>query len=180
MKSLPRFRAIIGASLAMSIAAVAQPSPKRPLINGTFDNSPPGAPPAGWVAAYPQGSATVVKEGNDTFLRLVSTVAANAGMMQTVDVPPKAKTVSVLGRMRGKPENEKKETRARVEVCLMYKNPDGGNINAAVVASENSPNWHTFKRDFTLPAGCEKVEVSARSLFAIGTFDFDEVRLEFK
>lgn len=101
-------------------------------------------------------------------------------MAQALQVPPKAKAVAVLGRMRGKPQNEKTEKKAAVEVALRYKDAKGGNISAAVVASGNSPNWHTFRRDFSLPPGCVKIEVVARSLFAVGTFDFDEVRVEFK
>ena len=152
----------------------------KPLINGEFDASPPGRPPAGWVAAYPTGSCVVATDGKDTFLRLTSAQAANAGMAQEVAVPPKAKTVAVLGRMRGKPQNEKTENRAAVEVALRYKDAQGGNINAAVVASKNSASWHTFRRELALPAGCAKIEVVVRSLFAVGTFDFDEVRVEFK
>jgi hypothetical protein len=82
--------------------------------------------------------------------------------------------------MRGKPKNEKTEKRAAVEVALRYKDANGANLIATVVASGNSPNWHTFRREFELPPGCAKIEVVARSLFAVGTFDFDEVRLEFK
>lgn len=161
--------------------AKAEPaSPKRPLINGDFNASPPGKPPAGWTAAYPSGSGVVFNDGKDSFLRLVSPRPTNAGMAQEVAVPPKAKEVTILGRMRGKPQNEKLEKRAAVEVALRYKDAKGGNISAAIVASGNSPNWHTFQREFVLPPGCIKVEVVARSLFAVGTFDFDEVRVEFK
>ena len=166
--------------LCAASVSLAQAPAKRPLVNGNFDDSPTGEPPAGWTAAYRTGTATVFNDGKDTFLRLTSVQPENAGMGQEVDVPTKAKTVAVLGRMRGKPENEKSEKRAAVEVALRYKDAKGGNISAAVVASGNSPNWHTFRRDFTLPPGCVKVEVVARSLFAVGTFDFDEVRVEFK
>lgn len=161
-------------------SAFAQATDKRPLLNGDFDDLPVGKPPAGWTAAYPTGGATVFSDGKDTFLRLTSATAANAGMAQEVMVPPKAKSVAVLGRMRGKPRNEKTEKKTAVEVALRYKDAMGGNISAAVVATGNSPNWHTFRREFTLPPGCVKVEVVARSLFAVGAFDFDEVRVEFK
>jgi hypothetical protein len=43
------------------------------------------------------------------------------------------------------------------------------------VASGNSPNWHTFRREFNLPPGCVKIEVVVRTISAIGSFDFDEV-----
>jgi len=82
--------------------------------------------------------------------------------------------------MRGKPKNEKEEKRAAVEVALRFKDAKGESINAAVVASGSSPAWHTFRRDFAVPPGSASVEVVARSIFAIGTFDFDAVRVEFK
>ena len=171
---------VIALSWCGNPTLVAQTTEKRPLVNGRFEDSPAGQMPAGWSSAYPTGKAETASDGKDTFLRLTSDKAANAGVSQLVDIPPKATKVTVLGRMRGKPENAKEEKRAAVQVCLMYKNAAGGNINAAIVSSENSPNWHTFKREFVLPPGSTKVEVSARSLFAVGQFDFDEVRLEFK
>jgi len=139
-----------------------------------------GQAPAGWTPAYTTGSAVVATDGKDKFLRLSSAQPANAGMAQVIEVPAKATTVAVLGRMRGKPQNEKVDKQAAVQVALRYFDGAGATINAAIVSSENSPNWHTFKREFKLPPGCAKVEVVARSIFAIGTFDFDGVRVEFK
>jgi hypothetical protein len=69
-------------------------------------------------AAYPNGAGVVFSDGKDTFLRLATTQPGNAGMSQEVNVPPKAKAVAVLGRMRGKPQNEKVDKRAAVEVAL--------------------------------------------------------------
>ena len=171
---LPHFLAL----LLLATTAFAQ-APVRPLVDGKFTEADIGKAPQGWKASYPQGGV-VVKEGNDIFLRLTSKAAENAGMGQDVAIPAKATKVTVLGRMRGKPQNLKKEKRAAVEVCLRYKDAKGGNMNAAVITSENSPAWHTFNREFDLPPGAKTVEVVARSLFAIGTFDFDEVRVEFR
>jgi hypothetical protein len=165
---------------SFTIMSPAQTPAKKGLVNGNFDASPAGQPPAGWKVAYPTGTAVVAKDEKETFLRLTTTDAVNAGVAQELPVPEKATKIEVLGKMRGKPKNEKTEKRAAVEVALRYKDANGGNLNAAVVASENSPNWHTFRREFTLPPGVKTVEVVARSLFAIGTFDFDEVRVEFK
>ncbi len=168
------------AFLAATATTFSQATAKRPLVNGDFDASPPGQPPAGWIAAYPTGAGAVIHDGKDSFLRLTSAQPANAGMAQEVKVPTGSTSVAVLGRMRGKPRNEKTEKRAAVEVALRYKDAKGSNLSAAVVATGNSPNWHTFRHEFKLPPGCEKVEVVARSLFAVGAFDFDEVRVEFK
>jgi hypothetical protein len=164
----------------MAAFSPAQTLPKRILINGDFDVSPVGKLPIGWKPAYPTGTVTVAKDDKDTFVRLTSADAENAGLSQEIPVPEKVTKVQVLGRMRGKPKNEKIEKRATVEVALRYKDANGALLSAAVVASGNSPNWHTFRREFELPPGCAKIEVLARSLFAVGTFDFDEVRLEFK
>lgn len=172
--SLP---AVLSLTAAM---ALAQAPANRALKNGDFSESPVGAPPAGWIPAYPGAGGVVFSDGKDTFLRLARLQEGNSGMAQVVPVPPKAKSVAVLGRMRGKPQNEKTEKKAAVEVALRYKDSKDANISAAIVASHNSPNWHTFRREFVLPPGCVKVEVVARCIFAIGTFDFDEVRVEFK
>ena len=160
--------------------SAAQTPPNRVIENGDFDASPVGQAPSGWKPAYPTGSATVAKDEKDTFLRLSSADGENAGVAQDVPVPQKKTKVQVLGRMRGKPKNEKTEKRAAVEVALRYKDSNGATLSAAVVASENSPYWHTFRRELDLPAGCASIEVVARSIFAVGTFDFDEVRVEFK
>jgi hypothetical protein len=158
----------------------ADPSAKKPLVDGDFSSQTVGQPPKGWKQAYPTGGGVIATDGKETFLRLASAQPANAGVLQDIDVPPKAKTVTVLGRMRGKPENEKVDKRAAVEVALRYKDAKDASISAAIVGSTNSPNWHTFKREFKIPPGTTKVEVCARSIFAVGTFDFSEVRVEFK
>jgi len=157
-----------------------QSSVKNALVNGDFRESPVGQPPSGWKPAYTTVTALVASDGKDTFLRLANTQPANAGVSQLVDVPAKVTMVAVLGRMRGKPQNEKVDKQAAVQVALRYMDAAGANISAAIVSSENSPNWHTFKREFKLPPGCAKVEVVARSIFAVGTFDFNEVRVEFQ
>jgi hypothetical protein len=160
--------------------AAIQASLKNPLVNGGFDQPAVGEAPSGWKAAYPNGAGVIANDEKDTFLRLTSTTGANAGMAQVVAVSQKATSATVLGRMRGKPRNEKEEKRAAVEVALRYLDAKGGSISAAVVASESSPNWRTFRREFKLPPGCTQVEIVARSIFAVGTFDFDEVRVEFR
>jgi hypothetical protein len=180
MKKLPLILLMVVTLVLAACPIPTHAATIRPLVNGDFEDSPAGQPPAGWTAAYPTGTAAVMKDSKDTFLRLTSVAAENAGVAQLVAVPPGSRTVAVLGRMRGKPQNEKQEKRAAVEVALRYKDAKGAMISAAVVASGNSPNWHTFRRELALPAGCVQIEVVARSLFAIGTFDFDEVRVEFK
>jgi hypothetical protein len=162
------------------LKAIAQNSLRFPLLNGGFDDSPVGSEPAGWMPAYPSGAGVVAQEGTETFLRFSSATGANAGMAQQVVVPPGSRTILVMGRMRGKPRNAKEEKRAAVEVALRYLDAKGLMINAAVLATENSANWRTFRREATLPPGCSRVEVVARSIFAVGTFDFDAVRVEFK
>lgn len=157
-----------------------QSAVKFPLVNGDFDASPVGSVPEGWKQAYHTGGGLVADDGKDTFLRLASAQAHNAGMTQEVPVPEKSTRIAVLGRIRGKPRNEKDDKRAAVEVALAFKDAAGQMINAAVVTSDSSAAWKTFRREFTLPPGCTKVDVTARSIFAIGTFDFDAVRVEFK
>src|SRR5215213_1769886 len=158
MKSIPSFRSLLPAVAALQLSilfAGAQARPKRTLVNGDFQDSPVGQAPSGWVAAYATGTALVASEGKDTSLRLTNAEAANAGIGQVVPVPPKSTSVLVMGRMRGKPQNAKVDKQAAVKVALRYLDATGGNINAAIVSSENSPNWHTFRREFKLPPGCE-------------------------
>jgi len=131
-------------------------------------------------AALAAGHAVVATDGKDTFVRLTTDQVENAGVAQMVPVPAKSTRIAVMGRMRGKPKNEREEKRAAVEVALGFRDARGGMINAGVVASEGSAYWRTFRREFQIPPGCAQVEVSARSIFAIGTFDFDTVRVEFK
>lgn len=163
-----------------ALKTIVQNALRFPLLNGGFDDSPVGSEPANWKAAYPNGAGVVSQEGAELFLRLASTTGSNAGMAQQVAVPPGARNVLVMGRMRGKPRNAKEEKRAAVEVAVRYLDAKGQMISAAVLATENSPNWRTFRREATLPPGCTRIEVVARSIFAVGVFDFDAVRVEFK
>jgi hypothetical protein len=157
-----------------------QAAVKFPLVNGDFDASAVGSIPEGWKPAYPTGGAVVATDGKDTFVRLTNAQPQNAGVLQDVPVPNGADRIAVLGRMRGKPKNEKEEKRAAVEVALRFKDAKGESINAAMVSSDGSAAWRTFRREFAVPPGSASVEVVARSIFAIGTFDFDSVRVEFK
>jgi hypothetical protein len=171
-----------GAILLFATSESAEPSGSRNWIfNGEFDQSPDGKPPLGWTPAYPTGKISVIKNKEEAFLRLTSTSLNNAGAAQLIAVPPDAKTVRLVARMRGKPKFTKKtEKHAAVEICLRYKKASGVDLASATVSSGTPKSWQALQCEFDLPAGCKKIQLVARSLFAVGDFDFDGIRLEFK
>src|SRR5688572_6617471 len=116
-------------TLASTVIALEPPTEGK-LVNGNFKDDKPGEVPTGWKQTYPTGGGLVFNDGKETFLRLASAQPANAGVSQEIKVPAKMTKVEVLGRMRGKPKNEKTEKRAAVEVALRYIDAKGANIHA--------------------------------------------------
>jgi hypothetical protein len=50
----------------------------------------------------------------------------------------------------------------------------------SILTSKHSVQWQSEQRTFDLPPGAKSIEIVVRSVFAEGTFDFDDVSLEFK
>ena len=159
------------------------------MKNGDFSAAGADGKPEGWEAAYPTGSFTLVKEGNESFLRVeVKGDPANAGVKQVVPVPPGSITAVVRGRMRGKPG---KTPNAAAQLVFWPKgienapNPKAPRPKVTataptIITSEHSAGWKTETREIALLPTVKTLEVSARCVFATGRFDFDDIEVHFK
>ena len=83
--------------------ALDKPKPKPAAVkNGDFSMATPDGKPEDWRPAYPTGTFSVVKEGNESFLRVeMKGEPGNAGAEQVIPVPPGSHTAVARGRMRG-------------------------------------------------------------------------------
>ena len=159
--------------------ALDKPKPKPAAVkNGDFSAATTDGKPEGWQAAYPTGTFSVVKEGNESFLRVeVKGDPANAGAEQVIPVPPGSITAVVRGRMRGKPG---KTPNAAAQLVFWPKGPANVSIAPTIVKSEHSAGWKTETREIALLPTVKTLEVSARCVFATGRFDFDDIEVHFK
>lgn len=149
--------------------------------NGDFSIGEPGSVPKGWEPAYPNGGAKLVSDGANAVVRLERIGSAeNVGVKQEVPVPAGARTASFRARMRGKPKNLKEQPRAAAQITLRIRDAKGEMLTPAILTSKHSAQWQNELRTLELPAGAKSVEVVVRSVFAEGTFDFDDVSLEFR
>jgi hypothetical protein len=184
---------LLGAALSVTYAAdpskpatSAQPplgelvKPKAPapaVKNGDFNAAAEDGTPEHWKSAYPTGTIAVVKEGNESFLRVeVKGEEANAGAVQTIPVPKGCNAAVVRGRMRGKPG---KAPGAAAHLVFW---PKGGNVTIppTIIRSEHSVAWKTESQTIALPPTVRTLEISARCVFATGRFDFDDIEVQFK
>jgi hypothetical protein len=151
------------------------------IVNGDFSLGDPGSAPKGWEAAYPGGSAKIVPDGKNQILRLeMDDNAKNVGVKQDVAVPPNARSATFRARMRGKPKNAKTENRAEARITLRITDAKGQPLPYTIITSKHSIGWQNEQRTVDLPPGAKSIEVVASSIFAEGTFDFDDVSLDFK
>jgi hypothetical protein len=149
--------------------------------NGDFSLAEPGGAPKGWSPAYPGGSAKVVPDGGNLVLRLeMGDKWQNVGVKQDVPIPAGARSATFRAKMRGKPKNLKAENRAAAQITLRIKDAKGEMLAPSILNSKHSVQWQNEQRAFDLPPGAKAIEVVVRSIFAEGTFDFDDVSLEFR
>ncbi len=151
------------------------------VVNGDFSLGEPGSAPQGWSPAYPGGSVKLVADGNNSVLRLeVTGKPENAGVKQDVPIPEGARAVTFRARMRGKPGNLKTQPKAAAQITLRIRDAKDQMLPPSILTSKHSVQWQSEQRTFDLPAGAKSIEIVVRSVFAEGTFDFDDVSVEFK
>lgn len=151
------------------------------VVNGDFSAGEPGSLPKGWTPAYPGGTAKIVPDGKNQILRLeMDDKAQNVGVKQDVNVPPNARSATFRARMRGKPKNLKEENRAEARMTLRITDAKGQPLPHTMIRSKHSIGWQNEQRVIDLPLGAKSIEIVCSSIFAEGTFDFDDVSLDFK
>ncbi len=156
-------------------------SKRSVVVNGDFSIGEPGTVPKGWDPVYRNGGVKLVTDGANAIVRLERIGSAeNAGIKQDIIVPAGARSASFRAKMRGKPKNLKEQPRAAAQITLRILDAKGEMLAPSVLNSKHSVQWQSEQRTIELPIGAKSIEVVVRSVFAEGTFDFDDVSLEFK
>jgi hypothetical protein len=156
---------------------------RNAVINGTFDLTEAGDRPSGWnLKGNAEEACKVVRDGSNNTLRISTGTIVYTEVAQEIPVPPKAKSVILSGRVRGKWEN--RDT---------THDDWGANIYAVNVDTDGKPigdwiglvggrdvGWKSLSQTGRIPTGSKTLRVQCVLKFISGAFQFDDIVVEFR
>ena len=154
------------------------------VVNGTFDLAEADGRPKGWTVPNVEGvSFKVVRDGSNNVLHATASGEPRpVYVSQEFPVPAHAKSVTVKGRVRGKWENrDTKDSNWGATI-------DGSAIGAddqkfggwIILVGGREPGWKTLGKTQDLPKEAKTYHVHFGFQFVSGTFDFDDISVEFR
>jgi hypothetical protein len=160
-----------------------KPNAKSSVINGTFDLADAGGQARGWVIKHGDGWK-VVRDGTNSILHASAKVPGYCQIFQNILLPPKARTVSMSGRVRGK---------------LTARAPDQPNYGATIIGGffegeeQESKKWLPMDAkggtdlEWKTVRGAQKIPENVKVLRVMlvlnavaGDFAFDDIEVEFR
>jgi hypothetical protein len=156
---------------------------KSAVVNGTFDLADEDGRAKAWVKK--DGDAfRVAREGTNGVLHASAKVPGYSQVCQDILLPPKARSVTLSGRIRGK---------------LTARTPDKPGFGAKILAvfldaqEQGTSNWvpfdgsggtdvewKTVKAAGKIPDGMKGIRVLLELNNVAGEFDFDDIEVEFR
>lgn len=149
-----------------------------PLVNGDFSQLDSNGAPTGWGNF---ANAEMRKEKDNTFIRFKIEPAkqGRAILNQGIRIPENAKTVT--GRIRVRIENYKLPGGKGPAFGLQFRDTGAKGFTSPTVPLDRNTGWRKFETTRTLiPSGATKILVEFGPYGATGTFDFDDVDVEFQ
>jgi hypothetical protein len=158
---------------------------RNEVVNGTFDVPDAGGQPAAWKPPEREGvSFKVVREGANSIVRVtVEKPSDNFMAIQIVAVPPRAKTMTLRGRVRGKWTGRSTEDdNWGANIAARFMGADDQLIGPWVinVGGREAGGWKSLSKSIPVESGAKKLRVQFGAQVVSGTFDFDDVEVEFR
>lgn len=154
------------------------------LINGGFDLADAEGRPSGWTLPdRKDASFKVVREGANSVLRAtLSGEIRPAYVSQVVPIPPRAKTVTVSGRVRGKwQERDTKDGNWGANIAATYLGADERKFGGWVIlVGGREAGQKALTKTGQIPDGAKALHLHFGFQFVTGSFDFDDIAVEFR
>jgi hypothetical protein len=169
------------------LIASAPPAPskqvgKNMVINGTFDAKDSTGGPAGWFANEGDNTFKLARDGTNSVLRANAAAPGYAAIWQDIILPPRARSVTLSGRVRGTPKMRKPgeaDFGAKI-VGQFLDQQEVGTQNFLWFPAEINPNWKTLTLTQRIPEGMKALRVTIEYKFVTGDYDVDDIEVEFR
>jgi hypothetical protein len=157
------------------------------VVNGTFDVVDTEGHPLRWRFFGTSGADVCkVARGENPVLRMtVGNVPQSLGAIQTIEVPPSARTVLIRGRVHGKATDHKADdsnsgANIAAQFVVADDHPmDGPDKGWKIAIGGHDGGWKTLTKTFPVQSGAKLMEIACISWWVAGTFDFDDIEVEF-
>lgn len=159
---------------------------RNALINGSFDLADAEGRPTGWLVPNAGGvTFKVVREGTNNLLHATATGEALPLYVRhevPVPVPARAKTVTVKGRIHGKWETrDTKDENWGATIDATFLGADDQKFGEWIIlVGGRESGWKTLSKTVNIPTGAKAVYLHFGFQFVTGTFDFDDLAVEFR
>jgi hypothetical protein len=160
-----------------------KPNEKSSVINGTFDLTEGEGRAKGWVIKYGEGW-NVVRDGTNSILHASVKVLGYSLVFQDIPVPPKARTVTLSGRIRGKLIARAPSHPIYGPAILgVYLDAQDEMTKQWLPMHERGgadAEWKTVKAFQKIPDKQKVIRVLLEVKQVTGEFDFDDIEVEFR
>jgi hypothetical protein len=157
-------------------------SGRNALVNGGFDQADAEGRPLGWKLPE-QSDATfkVVREGSNAVLHAEMRGKLKPTFLsQEIAIPPRAKSVTISARTRGKwEERDVKDGFWGASAFGEFYNEAGKKIGDLIIPGGRDAAWKTERKTKDVPDGAKTFRFGFGFKHVSGAFDFDEVGVEF-
>ena len=174
------------ASVGGSVSGSSKPrNEHNAVINGTFEVVDKDGHPQGWHLEYRAGDVfKVTREGAGSFVRLtMAGLPGNVWAIQEIAVPPRAKTMTMHARVRGKWSDRKTDD-----------SNWGANFSARFIGADEQltgpwfiniggredGGWKELSKSAPVENGAKRLRVQFGAQWVAGTFDFADIEVEFR
>ena len=154
------------------------------VVNGDFSLGELGGPPQGWTPAYPTGSAKLVADGAEQRAAPGNYQSRERGC-ETGRADPRGRPVPSPSRTDARQalqlEKPSRKASCRADHALRIHDAKDQMLPPSILTSKTlGASAELSSAPSTWPVYAKSIEVVVRCVFAEGTFDFDDVSLEFK
>lgn len=152
---------------------------KSAVVNGTFDLMDSEARPSGWMT--PEG-IKVVRDGVNRVLHASSPAPGYLAVTQDILVPPKAKSVTLTGRVRGKmTSRDPNQGHFGANIAAVYLDSNGSSTsNWLMLDGGNDEDWKTLSTTQKVPDNMKTLQLQLVLKYVAGEFDYDDIEVEFE
>jgi hypothetical protein len=154
---------------------------KSMVVNGTFDVTGSNGLPAGW-ATNSDDCFKVSRDGTNCVLHASLKTVGYAAIKQEIPLPPKARTLTLSGRVRGK-AGARKPGEVDFGGKILGNYLDANDLPTkdwVWFQAEPNEQWKTYSQTQKIPEGVKTFLVILEMKFAAGEFDFDDIVVEFR
>ncbi|OAI57447.1 hypothetical protein AYO49_01950 [Verrucomicrobiaceae bacterium SCGC AG-212-N21] len=167
--------------IASAPPAVSKQIGKSMVVNGSFDVIGSNGLPAGW-STESDGCFKVSRDGTNSVLHASLKTVGYAAIKQEIPLPPKARSVTLSGRIRGK-AGARKPGEVDFGGKILGNYLDANDLPTkdwVWFQAEPNEQWKTYNQTQKIPEGVKTFLVILEMKFAAGEFDFDDIAVEFR